>query len=187
MRKLKLQVQMTIDGFICGSNGEMDFISFNWGDDIKEYVENLTETIDCIVLGRKLAQGFIPHWKNVASDSTDPDFLSGKKFTNTHKVVFSKTLENSEWENTVVANGDIVEEINKLKKQDGADIIVYGGANFVSSLIKNSLIDELHLFINPTAIGKGLSIFKDLESNQKFNLVKSQAFDCGIVVLKYSL
>ena len=79
----------------------------------------------------------------------------------------------------------MVDEINKLKKQDGKDIIAYGGATFVSALIKHGLIDEFHLFINPTAIGNGMSIFKELDNKQNLILVKSTSFDCGIVVLNY--
>lgn len=80
-----------------------------------------------------------------------------------------------------------MDEITKLKKQDGNDIIAYGGATFVSALIKHGLIDEFHLFINPTAIGKGMTIFKDLDGKQNLTLVKSRSFDCGIVVLNYEL
>jgi len=107
------------------------------------------------------------------------------KFNSTIKVVFTKTLKKSEWDNTVLAKGDLVEEIVKLKKQDGKDIIAYGGAIFVSALIKHGLIDEFHLFINPNAIGNGMSIFKELDNKQNLTLVKSTSFDCGIVVLNY--
>ena len=79
----------------------------------------------------------------------------------------------------------MTEEVNQLKKQNGKSIIVYGGASFVSSLIKNNLIDEYHLFINPTAIGKGLTIFNGLKSNLNLKLIKSTAFDCGIVVNQF--
>ena len=75
----------------------------------------------------------------------------------------------------------------KLKKQDGKDIIAYGGATFVSALIKHGLIDEYHLFINPAAIGSGLAIFKELDHKQELALVKATAFECGIVVLNYRL
>lgn len=101
----------------------------------------------------------------------------------TPKIVFTKTLTKSEWENTVIENGDLVDEINKLKKQNGGDVIVYGGASFVSDLIKYGLIDELHLLINPTAIGKGMPIFKELDSPQNFNFIKAIPFEYGIVVL----
>ncbi len=185
MRKLKLQVQMTIDGYIAGINGEMDWTVWDWDDELKKYVTEITESMDCIVLGRKLAQGFIPHWARVAANPSEPEFAAGKKFTDTPKVVFTKTLTESEWENTVLAKGDLVEEITKLKKQDGKDIIAYGGATFVSALIQQGLIDEFHLFINPTAIGDGMTIFKELDNKEKLRLVKSTSFECGIVVLNY--
>jgi dihydrofolate reductase len=87
----------------------------------------------------------------------------------------------------VLAKGDLVEEIATLKKQAGNDMIAYGGATFVSALIKHGLVDVFHLFINPTAIGNGLSIFKELDGKQNLQLVKSTSFDCGIVVLHYEL
>ncbi len=193
MRKLKLQVQMTLDGFIAGPNGEMDFMEMNWGNDLQNYVKEITDPVGTIVLGRKLAEGFIPYWASVASNTDNPEVEAGKKFTNTPKVVFTKTLEDSnskvvEWSNTVIAR-DLVKAITALKKESesNGDIIAYGGANFVSSLIKNGLIDEFHLFVNPTALGNGLPIFKELEDKQNLKLIKSTAFDCGIVVLNYAL
>jgi len=85
----------------------------------------------------------------------------------------------------VLAKGDLVDEITQLKKQKGSDIIAYGGATFVSALIQHRLIDEFHLFINPTAIGNGMTIFKELDRKQDLILVKSRSFECGIVVLNY--
>ncbi|PKO13409.1 MAG: deaminase [Chloroflexi bacterium HGW-Chloroflexi-10] len=185
MRKLKLQVQMTVDGFIAGLNGEMDWLTFNWDDELKQYVTQITEPVDCIVLGRKLAEGFIPHWAGVAAKPDHPEYTAGIKFTETQKVVFTGTLQDSPWNNTVLAKGGLVEEINKLKMQPGKDIIAYGGAAFVSALIQHGLIDEFHLFVNPAAIGSGMSIFKGLESKQNLTLKKSIPFTCGIVLLCY--
>jgi dihydrofolate reductase len=85
----------------------------------------------------------------------------------------------------VLAKGDITDEVNELKKLEGGDIIAYGGANFVSSLIKYNLIDEYQLFINPTIIGSGMTIFKDVTGKLNLKLVKSTAFTCGIVALVY--
>jgi dihydrofolate reductase len=185
MRKLKLQVQMSLDGYIAGPNGEMDWMVFDWDNGLKEYVKEITDPIDCIVLGRKLAEGFIPYWASVAANPDNPEFTAGQKFTDTPKVVFTKTLDKSTWNNTVLAKGDLVREITALKQREGKDIIAYGGAGFVSALIKHQLIDELHLFINPAAVGKGMPIFTELDSVQKLTLVKATPFDCGIVVLKY--
>ena len=185
MRKLKLQVQMTIDGFISGTNGEMEWMKFPWTTDILDYVREITEPVDTIILGRKLAEGFIPHWTNVVKNPNDPEFEGGVKYTSTPKIVFSKTMDNSIWDNTTIANGDLVEEITELKNSKGKDIIAYGGGTFVSALIKNKLIDELHLFINPTAIGNGMPIFKELSTYQSFEVKEVKNFECGIIVLVY--
>ena len=190
MRKLKLQVQMTVDGFIAGTIGEMDWMVWDWDDELKQYVADLTNPVDCLVLGRKLAQGFIPHWANVAANPHNSENAAGRKYTDTKKVVFTKTLDKSDnavldWNNTILAKGDLVDEINQLKKQEGKDIIAYGGATFVSALIKHQLIDEFHLFINPAAIGNGMTIFTGIENMQKLTLMEATKFECGIVVLKY--
>jgi dihydrofolate reductase len=195
MRKLKLQVQMTIDGFIAGPAGEMDWIRLPWTEDINNYVDKITDPVDTIVLGRKLAEGFIPYWASVAADPGNPEFTSGKKFIDTPKVVFSRTLDTSNpevkgWNNTILAKGSLSEEINRLKKLSPAgsaetDIIAYGGATFVSDLISHGLIDEYHLFINPTAIGKGMSIFTTIDRKHDLDLVNAVSFNCGIVVLHY--
>ncbi len=185
MRKLKLQVQITVDGFIAGQNGEMDWLCFTWSNDIIEYVREITESVDTILLGRKLAEGFIPHWEAVVQDPKNPEYEGGLKYTTTPKIVFTKTLEQSIWNNTEIATGDLLEEISTLKQKAGKDIIVYGGGNFVSALIKNKLIDELHLFINPAAIGNGMPIFKELTALQKFSIVDVKKFECGIITLIY--
>lgn len=185
MRKLKLQVQTTVDGYVAGPNGEMDWMTFDWSEDIKAYVTALTQPVDCIVLGRKLAEGFIPHWASVAADPTNPEYEAGKKFTDTQKVVFTKTLRDSEWENTRLAKGELAEEINALKNTNGGGIIAYGGATFASSLIKHGLVDDFYLFVNPSAIGNGMALFKDIESTQALTLVKATPFECGIVALHY--
>lgn len=176
---------MTIDGFIAGSKGEMDWMTLPWTEDINKFVEELLKPVDCIILGRKLAEGFIPHWEAVANNPDNPEVDSGKQFTEIPKIVFSKTLSQSKWENTVLAKGNLTDEITILKKQQGGDIFAYGGATFVSALIKEKLIDELHLFINPAVIGKGYPIFREVTENQKYHLLNSVHFDCGIIVLTY--
>lgn len=187
MRKLKLQVQMSVDGFISGLNGEMDWLASNWSDDIQNYVGEITKPVDTILLGKNLATGFIPHWAAVAKDSENPEQEAGIKYSETPKIVFSKTLTKSEWENTTVENGDFIKRIHELKNQAGNDIIVYGGGQFVSSLIREKLIDELHLFINPAIIGKGMPIFNEVNSMQQLEIMKTIQFECGIVLLKYQL
>jgi len=184
MRILKLQMQMSVDGFVAGPNSEMDWLVWNWDDKLKRYVTEITAPVDCILLGRKLAQGFIPTWASHLADPKTADAFA-KKMVETHKVVFTKTLGKSDWQNTDIAKGDLVEEVNNLKNKNGGDIIAYGGATFVSALIKAGLIDQFHLFVNPVIIGKGMTIFQELVQKQHLTLVQSTAFDCGIVLLNY--
>lgn len=185
MRKLKLQVQITVDGYIADTNGGMDFMVWNWDDQLNNYIAGIMESVDCILLGRKLAEVFIPHWAKVAESPDDPEVEAGKQLTYIPKVVFSKTLNQSPWSNTLLAKGDLKEEINRLKNQEGGDIMAYGGATFVSALIKEGLIDEFHLLVDPVIIGSGMPIFREVSTKQNLMLVKSTAFDCGIVVLHF--
>jgi len=187
MRKLKLQVQMSLDGFVARPKGELDWMTWDMDDKIKSYITVLTDSVDTILLGRKMTDGFIPYWTDFVKNKPDSEeYPFAKQMVDYPKVVFTKTLDKSTWENTTLAKGNITDEVNKIKNQNSKkDIVVYGGAGFVSSLIRNNLINEYHLFINPTAIGKGLEIFKDVESKLSLKLVKSTAFDCGIVVNQY--
>ena len=192
IRKLKLQMQMTVDGFVCGPNGTLGWMSFDWDDKIKDYVIALTDSVDTILLGRKMTDGFISYWTDIVTKPEDPQYEFARMMVDKPKVVFTKTLNKSKWENTEIAKGDLVEEITKLKKSPSSlnsghpkDIIVYGGASFVTSLVGNNLIDEYNLFINPVSIGKGLSIFTLLDNKLNLKLLKSAAFDCGIVLNCY--
>jgi dihydrofolate reductase len=182
VRKFKLQTQISVDGYMAGPNGEMDWMIFPWTDDLNAYVDALTEPVDCIVLGRKLAEGFIPHW---ASQPEAEDQASIDKMNDTPKVVISNTLTESPWENTVVAGGDLAESVNRLKAEPGGDMIAYGGGTLVSSLIAEGLLDELYLFVNPTAIGAGMPVFANLETYQELRLVAARPFDCGIAALQF--
>jgi dihydrofolate reductase len=176
---------MSVDGFIAGPDGEMNWMTLPWTDDLNTYVSKLVEPVDTIVLGRKLAEGFIPYWTEVAADVDNPEYQGGRKFTDTPKVVFTQTMEEPAWDNTELARGNLTEEISRLKKQDGNAIYACGGATFVSALIQQGLVDEYHLFVNPVALGNGLPIFRELDRPQSLSLVKSIAFDCGIVLLHY--
>jgi dihydrofolate reductase len=115
-----------------------------------------------------MTDDFVSDWSDIMTKPDDPFYTFAKKIIETPKVVFTKTLKKSQWANTAIATGDLMDEIVKIKSEDGRNIIVYGGASFDSSLIKAGLVDEFHLFINPTAIGSGMTIFKDINEMQKF-------------------
>ena len=187
MRKLKLHVGMSIDGCIAGPNNEMDWIDLTWDEKFREYEDKLHEPVDTILLGRKMTDDFITTWSNFVKKPDDPWYPFAKKMIETPKIVFNKSLTKSEWPNTEIATGDLKEEITKLKSQEGGDIIVYGGASFDSSLIRENLIDEYYLFINPVVIGNGKTIFGDLKEIRKLSLIESITFDSGIVLLHYEV
>jgi dihydrofolate reductase len=164
MRKLKLQVQMTIDGFVAGPNGELDWMWIPGERDEAVYnkVIELADTCDTILLGRKMTPEFIDHWENVVDNLPgSPEHSLAQRMVNMHKIAFSRTQTAIKGRNLKVENGDLVAAVQALKKEQGKDIMVYGGANFVSSLISHNLIDEYYIFSNPVTIGAGLSIFKE--------------------------
>ena len=177
-------MQMSIDGFVAGPNGEMDWMTWDWDQGLKDYVAALHERVDTILLGRVLAQGFINHWSALATNPETTDDFS-RKMHESLKIVFTQTLDSNEWTNTSLEHGDLVSSVHAVKQQPGGDIIAYGGGNFVSNLIKNDLIDDYYLFVNPAAIGKGMPIFQGLERVHRLELVEARGFECGITAMHY--
>lgn len=185
MRKLKLQMQMSVDGFVStGRNDEQKWVT--WAlEDIWQDVIALSDSSDTILIGRKLAVDYIPYWQDVFTKPNDPMYAFAQRIVAAKKVVFTKTLNESSWENTEIAKGNLADEVKKLKSQKGKDIIVYGGSSFVSALIKERLIDEFNFFLNPVALGKGDPIFGSLETWQQLKLKKTVPYRSGIVLLVY--
>ena len=192
MRKLKLQMNISLDGYVARPNGELDWMTWDQGDKLEEFINSLIDSSDTILLGRKMTDEFVSYWENAVNNESELPQLPrlahtsfAKKMVDIPKVVFTKTLNKSTWNYTTLAKGNLADEIASLKKSHNGgskDIIVYGGAGFVSSLIKEGLIDEYHLFVNPTAIGTGMKIFQD---TTKLELLKSTAYECGIVANTY--
>lgn len=183
MRKLKLQMQITVDGFVARPNGELDWMKVEENDKkLWEHVNALTDSSDTILMGRKMTDVFINYWTNVQSDS--PEYEFAQKMINIPKIVFSRTLTESPWINTTIKN-DLVPDVTALKQQNGKDILVYGGAGFVTSLIKENLIDEYNLFVNPVAIGDGMTIFKESGTTFDLKQVDATPYKCGVTVHKY--
>lgn len=182
MRKLKLQMQISVDGFVAGPNGEEDWVIR--GDDKHwQLINDLADSSDTILIGRKMAETFIPHFENFAKEN--PKFEFAQKMVNTPKVIFSKTLVAPFGSNTTLASGDLANEISQLKNQAGKDILVYGGASFVSSLLAGGHIDEMYLLVNPILIGKGMRIFDLLENRQNLTLVSATPSYTGVTAMHY--
>jgi len=181
MRKLKLQMQITVDGFVAGPAGQLDWMTWEMDEKLIAFITHLTDTSDTILMGRKMTDGFVKYWESVPADS--PEYSFAQKMVGIPKVVFSRTISHIDGKNVRVENRPVADAIRELKAQDGKDIIVYGGATFVSSLIENQLIDELNLFVNPAAIGEGMRIFA---SRTPLKLDSSTAYASGIVVNTYT-
>ncbi|WP_165823753.1 dihydrofolate reductase family protein [Pseudochryseolinea flava] len=183
MRKLKLQMQITLDGYVAGSQGQLDWMTPETDERQVQYLKDLTTSMDTILLGRKMAEEAVPHWEHVTKiKKGDAEWEYAKTFVSTPKIIFSKTFRSPLGENTTLEQGDLTSVVTKLKDLPGKDIIVYGGASFASALIKQNLVDEFHLLVNPVAIGAGKIIF---DGQHKLTLIKSMAFSNGVVANQY--
>lgn len=183
MRTLKLQMNMTIDGYVGDPDGQLDWMLQEVDEKHLNYLQALTQDTDTILLGRKMAAESVPYWENVVKNETSSAaFEYASFFVKTPKIIFSKTLQNFEGENILIESGNLVEAVTLLKSKQGKDIIVYGGASFVSSLIGHRLVDELNLFVHPIALGSGLAIFND---GSKYKLNKSENYSNGIILNQY--
>lgn len=176
-------MNITIDGYVSGPQRELDWMVPEADPNQISYLDELTSHVGTIVLGAKMAEESVPYWQEVAMKANvDQVVRYARFFVDTPKIVFSKSLKSMNGKNLAIRDGDLKEEINFLKKQAGKDIIVYGGASFVASLLDSELIDELNLFVHPVVLGEGRTIFR---GKRKLNLVKSECYNNGIILTKY--
>ena len=157
---------MTMDGFVAGPNGELDWMWISGSDEagFRKVIE-LAQSCDTILLGRKMTREFIGHWENVVDNLPDsPEQPLAQLMVNRRKIVFSRTQTDIKGRNLEIENGDLATAVQALKKQPGKDI------------------DEYYIFNNPVAIGKGLSIFKE---KKILKLESSAVYRNGKIVSKY--
>ncbi len=192
MRRLKLEMQVSLDGFAIDSEGVGGWTVWGWDDDwpwdeeLRDYHVGLTTSSDCILLSRQMVEdGFIDHWAEMAGRPHNPQVAFAAPIAGMRKVVFSRTMTAVDRPHCELVRGDVSDEVKRLKEEPGKDLIVYGGPTFVSALMEAELIDEVHLFVNPTVLGRGVSPFKDLAHHIGFRPRHARRFDCGVVVLAY--
>ncbi|MCA0059709.1 MULTISPECIES: dihydrofolate reductase family protein [unclassified Mesorhizobium] len=192
MKKLILQMQMSVDGFV-GAAGDHRWQLWEWGDDsawdeeLKRDFNAVFAGIDTILLSRKMAEeGYLTHWGNAAKRyPRDPFYAFAQRIVEARKVVPSDRLKASRWERTTVVSGDLPREVDLLKAGEGGDIAVFGGAGFASALIAARLVDEFQLFINPAVLGAGRRIF-DQGGFGRLRLLGSKSYASGMVVSRYA-
>ncbi len=178
-------MQITIDGFVAGPNGENDWVFLPGKQDPAafQFLIDMADSCDTILLGRKMAGEFVGHWENVLDSQPDSPWRHfAERMVNHRKIAFSRTVNALPGRNLEVENGDLAMVVKALKEQPGKEILVYGGVGFVSSLISLNLIDEYYFIVNPVAIGAGQSVFKE---RKILNLKSSVAYKNGKVLNNY--
>jgi len=193
MRKLILQMQTSVDGYVAAANSNFVWQVWDWKDDytwddkLAIDFNAVFDSIDCILLSRKMMEGgYLDHWTQAAKKfPADPRYAFAQKIVDTNKVVLTNKLDNSKWDRTALATGSLVDEIDALKQQPGQDVIAFGGVGFASSLVAEGLVDEFQFFVNPTAVAAGRSIFRNRDGT-KLRLIRSNSYDCGIVLNRYA-
>jgi len=183
-RKLILSMQITLDGYVAGPNDEADWLIANddeWSDLNKDL-----DSADIYLLGRKMYPIYSEYWQSVLHnpDSKPNELKFAKLADKTQHIVFTKGDFKPDWKNTRVAH-DISAEVTRLKKENGKNIIAWGGANFASTLIKLGLVDEYRLELNPTILAKGKALFTNQEQRKKLTLIDSKALKSGLIILRY--
>lgn len=191
MRKVILAMQMTLDGFSTGPNGEMDWLPpFNdeksW-EDLHEEMWNQLRSVDTLLLGRVTYQIWEKYWPAAAmSPSSSKSDVEFSEFADkTQKIVFSKTLEKTDWQNTRLVKENIAEEIEKMRHQPGKNMVVVGGAGIAQTFMRLGLIDEYYVTVHPVVLGMGKPLFGNLDDKIKLKLVGTKTFKTGAVELHY--
>jgi dihydrofolate reductase len=184
MRKIILGLHMSLDGFISGPNGELDWATWDRDLDNASLPENLARC-DAALLGREMYQQFFGYWPTKqAPFFSEAEEEFARWINQAPKYVFSTTLQSVEWNGTLV-KGDLVEEVNRLKQQPGKDILAVGGARFPQALARHRLVDEYSLAVSPVVLGAGKALFADVSDTMRLKLKNARSFSSGAVLLNY--
>ena len=176
MRKIIITEFMSLDGII----EEPKWTFKYWNDEIAGFKAEETSANEDLLLGRVTYQGFAAAWPQRTDEKS-----GGVYFNGTRKYVVSNTLDKAEWNNSVIIKGDVIDEITKLKAQDGPDIVIHGSGTLARSLIQSKLVDQVRLLVYPLVLGTGKRLFH--EDNQvTLKLASSRNFG-GVMGLVYEI
>ncbi|MEU0566921.1 dihydrofolate reductase family protein [Nonomuraea sp. NPDC005983] len=178
MRKIVAGLFISLDGVV-ESPEKWHFPYFN--DEMGQSVGALIQSSDVMLLGRQTYLEFAAHWPN-QDPATDPlvDVMNNKP-----KYVATTTLETADWQNTTLLKGDLADELDTLKRQPGKDIGITGSPTLVTSLLRDGLLDELHLLVHPIVIGSGKRLFDGAYGQIPLKLTTSKTFSTGVLNLTY--
>jgi dihydrofolate reductase len=184
MARIVVTEFVSLDGVMEDPGGAEDFKYGGWTFEIPRGEEGdkfkLDEALeaDALLLGRVTYEGFAAAWPSREGEFAD-------KFNNMPKYVVSSTLREPEWNNSTVLEGDVVEEVSKLRQGPGGDIYVHGSAQLAQTLVENELVDELRLMVFPVVLGAGKRLFGDTSDKKRLRLVDSKVVGDGVVILTY--
>ncbi len=189
MRKLIWMVDMSLDGYMSGPNGELEWMAGSMDAEMWEYVNELLSTVDTVLFGRATYQDFERYWpaagRNPKTSKNELDF--SQWIDRMPKFVGSTTVKKVEWENSSLLNSDVAEGVSSIKRQPGKNILMFGSCNFAATLLEGGLIDEMRMRIHPVILGAGRPLFHEGRARRKLKLVESRAFQTGVVGLRYEV
>jgi dihydrofolate reductase len=185
MRNIISFMHVSLDGFVAGPNGEMDWITVD--EEIFDYVGKRISEGDTALYGRVTYQMMENYWPTAGDKPTASkhDIEHSKWYKKAHKVVLSKTMKDENLANTTIISDNLSDSINKIKQQAGNDILLFGSPTATHSLIQLNLIDGYWLFVNPIILGRGIPLFADIKDKIKLNLLTTRQFTSGVTELNY--
>jgi dihydrofolate reductase len=185
MRKLFLQINMTVDGFIEDTNREIDWHFSD--DEFEQFIVDTLQSIDGMVFGRVAFELLAQYWPTAAANPqvTAKHVEMARLMNELPKYVVSTRLCRVEWRNSHIIGGDVAAAIRTLKEQPGKDIALFAGAGVVSTFMQLGLLDEYRLILNPIFLGSGTPLFKGGYEKHNLQLLRARSFASGVVVLYY--
>jgi dihydrofolate reductase len=188
MRKIISFMHISLDGFVAGPNGEMNWIKVD--QEIFDHVGKRIGEGDTALYGRVTYQMMENYWPTAGDKPTASkhDIEHSKWYKNVHKVVLSKTMSDAVLTNTKVISDNLTDRINEIKqsgKGGSEDILLFGSPTATHSLMQLNLIDGYWLFVNPVILGRGIPLFVDIKEKIKLNLLTTRQFTCGVTELNY--
>ena len=178
MRKVRLGMNVSLDGYVAGPHGELDWVFRSMDPAQLQWITEFLREVDTVLIGHVTYREQAATWPGQSGELAD--------LLNSHaKVVFAKTLETPTWNNSRLATGSPAEEIARLKQQPGKDIYVTGGVRLAQSLSQAGLIDEYNITVRPVALGSGMPLFTALAEPLDLTLASTRIYDTGAIALTY--
>ncbi|MER3556254.1 MAG: dihydrofolate reductase [Meiothermus sp.] len=184
MRKVVLFVHVSLDGFVAGPKGEMDWV--DTPAELFEFISGRVNQTDTALYGRTTYQMMEGYWPTAGEQpgATKHDIEHSRWYNSVSKVVLSNTLSGN-LPNIRVIGGDLAEGMNQIKREADSEILMFGSPTTAHDLMAEDLIDGYWLFVNPVVLGKGIPLFKHVKEMSKLRLLDSKVFPSGVVCLNY--